>query len=306
MIILIIGIGSIAQKHIKSIKKYFHDSTIIALRSSYESKKFVDVENIYDLNEINFKIDFVIISNPTYLHEKTILECIKLGCPLFIEKPVLSVLTNASILSKAINVSKTKTYIACNLRFHPAIKFLKQYISILEDKINEVNIYFGSNMPSWRPGKDYKQIYSSYKSLGGGVQLDLIHEIDYCVWLFGMPNKVCSLKRKVSNLEIDSEDFISYNLVYEKFTVNIILNYYRIDTKRTIELVCESDTIITNLIENSIYSSVSKSLMYSESFEMSNTYDDQIQYFINSLENKIDLMNDFDESIEILKLALNE
>lgn len=306
MIILIIGIGSIAQKHIKSVKKFFQESTILALRSSYESKKFGEVEDIYDLNEIKFKIDFVIISNPTYLHEKTILECIKLGCPLFIEKPVLSELTNANFLSKAIKDSNTKTYVACNLRFHPAVIFLKQYISKLEDKINEVNVYFGSYMPSWRPGKDYKEVYSSYKSLGGGVRLDLIHEIDYCVWLFGMPNKVYSLKRKISNLEIDSEDFISYNLVYEKFTVNIILNYYRIDNKRTIELVCESDTLVTNLIENSIYSTVSNSLIYSELFEMSNTYDDQIQYFVNSLESKNDFMNNFDESIEILKLALNE
>jgi hypothetical protein len=39
---------------------------------------------------------------------------------------------------------------------------------------------------------------------------------------------------------------------------------------------------------------------------MSKTYDDQIKYFINSIRSDINLMNNFDESIEILKLALNE
>ena len=49
-----------------------------------------------------------------------------------------------------------------------------------------------------------------------------------------------------------------------------------------------------------------KELIYYEPFEMSKTYDDQIKYFINSIRSDVNLMNNFDESIEILKLALNE
>ncbi len=306
MNILIIGIGSIAQKHIISINKYYQDVKIIALRSSKDSKEIKGVINIFNLNELIYNIDFVIISNPTFLHEKTILECINLRIPLFIEKPVLSNLANSTKIAKLIREYDIKTYVACNLRFHPSIIFLKQHLFKIQDKINEVNIYFGSYLPNWRPGKDYKQIYSSHKNLGGGVHLDLIHEIDYCVWLFGKPISVNSIKRKVSNLDIDSDDYASYSLVYSNFVVNIILNYYRVDTKRTIEILLESDTIITNLIENSIYSIKNNNLIFSNKFDMSDTYDDQIKYFINSLKNNSNLMNNFDESVEILKLALNE
>ena len=42
--------------------------------------------------------------------------------------------------------------------------------------------------------------------MGGGVGIDLIHEWDYLTWLFGTPVETYSIQRKISNLEIDSDD----------------------------------------------------------------------------------------------------
>ena len=84
MRVLIIGIGSIALKHINAIYKFDSKIEIVALRSNINSKPIKGVKDIFSYDEIKGKIDFIIISNPTSLHEQTILDTLHFGCPLFI------------------------------------------------------------------------------------------------------------------------------------------------------------------------------------------------------------------------------
>ena len=44
--------------------------------------------------------------------------------------------------------------------------------------------------------KKYYDNETSLKKLGGGVLLELSHEIDYCVYLFGLPQNVFAYFRK--------------------------------------------------------------------------------------------------------------
>ena len=90
MNVLIIGLGSIAKKHIIAIRELYADAIIYALRSSKNSEQFENIRDIFSLEELIVKPDFIIISNPTHLHEEALLKSIEFGCPLFIEKPVLS------------------------------------------------------------------------------------------------------------------------------------------------------------------------------------------------------------------------
>jgi len=304
--ILIIGLGSIAKKHIKAIRALNIEASIYALRSSLLSGTYKGVTNVLSIEDIQVKLNFIIISNPTHLHEQAILESLKLECPLFIEKPVLSNIKNALKIIDLVADKKIMTYVACNMRFHPGINYIKGYIESNRLEINEVNIYCGSNLPDWRPGTDYRKSYSANEDLGGGVHLDLIHELDYCVWLFGIPLKVESVKRKVSTLKINAIDYANFTLSYEKFTVNIILNYYRIDPRREIELVCSNDTIVVNLLKNRIHSTVSGKVIYEEPFYMSDTLESQIKYFIDQIETKQEPENNLEKGVAVLKIALHE
>ncbi|WP_298654045.1 Gfo/Idh/MocA family oxidoreductase, partial [uncultured Proteiniphilum sp.] len=63
--------------------------------------------------------------------------------------------------------------------------------------------------PDWRPNTDYKKSYSAKKEEGGGVSIDLIHEWDYLIYLFGFPQEVYNLQGKFSHLDINSEDLES-------------------------------------------------------------------------------------------------
>lgn len=306
MKILLIGLGSIAEKHILAINKIINDAKIYAYRSTSNSQKINGITNIYSIENIEFHIDFIIISNPTSLHEETIIKCLKFKCPLFIEKPALNNLNNAKAIINQLKNYNITTYVGCNMRFHPAIIFLKNHILDLKQKINEVNVYFGSYLPDWRPGRDFRKIYSSNHILGGGVHLDLIHELDYCIWIFGNPIYSRRLLRSASSLNIDSFDYANYNLVYQQFTVDIKLNYYRKDSKRQIEILTSEDTIIADLNINRVYSLITGKTYFEQSYNISDTYFEQMKYFISHLKASTGFMNTLEENIEILKIVLND
>ena len=305
MNVLVVGLGSIARKHIIAMDHLEIKFKIYALRSKpcIEEK---NIKNIYSLNELNIKLDFVIISNPTLYHKKTIIRLSSLKIPLFIEKPVLKDYKNVSDISSYLNKNKIISYVACNLRFHPSIIFLKKYIDKYKPRINEVNVYCGSYLPNWRKNQNYKDSYSSHSNLGGGVHLDLIHEIDYCQWIFGLPVKVNYLMRSVSSLDINSIDFSKYSLIYDNYTINITLNYYRKDSKREIELITDDDTISINLLNNSVYSIQKNKFLFKRQFNIQETYNHQMKYFIDNIKKNKKPMNNFDEGVNTLKIALNE
>ena len=135
-----------------------------------------------------------------------------------------------------------KSYVACNLRFLDCISFIKDNLpQLLNKKLNEVNVYCGSYLPDWRPNADFRAAYSAKAELGGGVHLDLIHELDYVYWLLGIPKQVNRTFKSQSSLSIGSIDYANYILDYNGFCANVVLNYYRRDSKRTLELVFEDE-----------------------------------------------------------------
>ena len=306
MRILIIGLGSIAAKHIVALRSINSSFEIFALRNSLKSKSFQGVTNLYSIDSSEISFDFIIISNPTYLHGKAILKSLKFNCPLFIEKPVLGNLNDATILQEKIKQENVRTYIACNLRFHPLIVFLKNYLRESAFDINEINVYCGSYLPEWRPGIDFRKVYSANAEMGGGVHIDMIHELDYCIWLFGKPIEVRSLKRSASSLGINSIDFAQYTLLYQNFVLNIHLNYFRRDIKRQIEIVTKDDTFVGDLISNKLTSLSEGKILFQSDFKMSDTYFEQMKYFISNIVTEKKVMNDFEEALCTLKIALNE
>jgi predicted dehydrogenase len=306
MKVLIIGLGSIAKKHISSLIELIPDVKIYAFRSVKNSANVLDVTNIYDFNDAPNDVDFIIISNPTSLHANTIEQILNFNAPIFIEKPIFDKIETNSSLVNLIQEKKLKTYIACNLRFHPAIVFLKNYLQNSNKRINEVNVYCGSYLPEWRETTNYIDSYSAKSSLGGGVHLDLIHELDYSTFLFGYPLKHSSIKRKVSQLQIDSMDYCSYNLFYENFNLSIILNYFRVKPKRQIEIVFEDDIFTCDLLNAIIKNSNDQVVFEEKSFKVNYTYLRQMEYFIHHLKDDKPFMNNINEAFDILKIALHE
>lgn len=303
MNILIVGLGSIAKKHINVLKSISLDFNFFALRSSPNADIKDGIKNIYSWEEIeNVNISFAIISNPTSKHKEAISNLLKLKCPLFIEKPLYHKL-DIEVLLFHVKKENILTYVACNLRFLDSLLFVKNKLAQNDVRLNEINVYCGSYLPSWR-ATDYRKSYSAISDLGGGVHLDLIHEIDYLYWMLGKPIDVLSILRNVSSLNIEVCDYANYNLIYDQFCANIVLNYFRRDYKRTFELVFENETWLVDLTNNNIYRE--NEIIYQSNQRILDTYKSQIDYFLQLINaNAKTSMNTIEDAYEVLKICLN-
>lgn len=305
MKILMIGLGSIGKKHVNALKSILPSAQIFALRSIRNSEIHPGVTNIYNLDEIELiAVDFAIISNPTSEHKKTIEHLIEYAIPLFIEKPVYSSLDIEDVINTVVSKG-IKSYVACNLRFLDCIKFVKEKLSMTQNKrLNEVNVYCGSYLPDWKPGIDFRNTYSANPELGGGVHIDLIHELDYLYWLFGTPKSVTRNFKNQSSLAIMAFDYANFMLDYDGFCANVVLNYYRRVPKRTLELVFDDETWEIDLLKNQIICN-SKTVFSSEQ-RIADTYHTQMEYFINCLNEKTNTFNTVSNAYDVLKICLGK
>lgn len=305
MKVLIIGLGSIAKKHIDAIKQVNPATSFWAIRHTASSESYEGIINVYSYDQLPVDLDFAIISNPTSKHTEALKSVLKLKVPVMVEKPISGDLEGLEEIIADFESTGIINYVACNLRFHPCIKWLKDNLSVSE--VLEVRAYCGSYLPDWRPGVDYRKAYSSVNALGGGVHLDLIHELDYLVYLFGLPGRSISSLRKVSRLEIESMDSASYLLEYSEFTATVGLNYFRRKPKRSIDIVTNDDVFMVDLLNGTIETKNSK-IDFSANFFITDTYKDQMKYFLSILNTPegVRNMNTLKEAFGILKLTLGE
>lgn len=303
MKVLIVGYGSIAKKHVTAIRKINPLAEIYALRSNKLANDEPAIINIFSLEEAKtLDIDFIIVSTPTNLHFKNIEELIPFEKPLFIEKPLSDSLQIASVLPE-IESSNIPTYVACNLRFLDVLRYVKDKYINKSYKINEVNSYCGSFLPDWRPDQDYKKSYSASSKMGGGVHLDLIHELDYIYWLFGHPITVNKVLKSKSSIGIEAIDYANYTLEYENFTSSIILNYYRRDPKRSLEILTDQCTVLVDILKNQVYEN--GNLVFESKQLILDTYENQLNWFIALIDKKeMNTFNSVIEAYEVLKIAL--
>lgn len=301
MKIIFFGLGSIGQRHAKILlKSYTHD--LFAFRSGVNDKKNnLGIKELYSWAEVEkLKPDIAFITNPTYLHIKTAIKCAKIGCKLFIEKPIDKDMDGLDDLLKTVKEKKLITYVAYNLRFHPIIKELKKYIK--KEKPLYVRIVCTSFLPDWRPNQDYLKGYSANSDLGGGVILDLSHELDYTTFLLGDINKIeCNYYRR-SNVTVNAEDFVDYLLETNLSPVNIHINFFSHIHQRYIQIDFRNLTVVADLISTEIKEFSSKSLQRTKKLEYysGQEYMEQMKYFFDNIDNP-EMMNNLSEASFLFK-----
>jgi predicted dehydrogenase len=108
-------------------------------------------------------------------------------------------------LERLVKATQGRAFTACVLRFHSALTKFKSQVDAQAEPPKQVFIKCHSYLPDWRPGRDYRELYSGRPGQGGALR-ELIHEIDYAGWIFGWPFSVCGNLGRTGILELEDED----------------------------------------------------------------------------------------------------
>jgi predicted dehydrogenase len=207
--VLIVGLGSIGQRHLRLARQLLPSADIRILRH-HPSKEIPEFANgcFSELNEaISFAPQLAVIASPASFHLPAAIALAKVGVNLLIEKPLASELEGVEELLACCQLKQVVLLTGYNLRFLPSLQEFRDLLHAnTVGRVVSVRCEIGQFLPNWRPGSDYRQSVSARHALGGGALLELSHELDYLRWIFGEVNWVSASLSKQSALEIDVED----------------------------------------------------------------------------------------------------
>lgn len=273
MKVLFFGLGGIGQRHLRNLRKIQPDIQIAAFRTKGRTFEIgndllpdynSDIVSKYNISTfekfedaMKYEPDFAVVSNPTSLHVSTAKQLVMNKIPVFMEKPISDCVDGLGQLLQMSKEKKVPVMIGYMMRFHPCAIKLKEMVDEMRiGKIFSVHVLINSYMPGWHSYEKYNAFYAGMKSLGGGVVLTEIHELDLIYWYFGKPDRLWAVGGKLSNLNIDVEDTVGVLLEQKflghKFPVSLNISFVQKYPLRKMLIFGEHGKIEWDIIRSEI------------------------------------------------------
>ncbi len=319
MNILIIGFGSIGQRHLKNLLKK-NDNNYFVLKYSnnnqvIENCKVVDGESIYDyyhntkffkeIDDIDLKIiDAAFICNDSSEHLNIASKLLKYDIDMFIEKPVDSSLEKLLNFKRDLLLKKSIVVVGYQTRFHPVYLKVKEILDDFQNEVNYIEIKWGNYLPDFHKYEDYTKRYAGKANMGGGVLLTLSHEINILNSLISDNKIISSSIGKSKNFNLDVEDFVIALLKSDNIHVSLILSFSQVYEERYIKIQTSDTYIIGDFVLNKvdIYKKNNKKKEYRFSLGRNELFTKEVDYFFKCIDERKVGFNTIDESIQDLKL----
>ncbi len=311
--IAIVGLGNISKRHRANLRLLYPYAKIFAIsssgRKSSKYKENIDeyIASIDDL--VGFDIDMAIVASPAPFHMQQASQLLKINIPVLIEKPLADSLESFEAVSTILHENSYRVEVAYNLRFMPSAIELKKLLNKKTiGRIYSVSIDVGQYLPDWRSAVDYRDSVSAQKKLGGGVLLELSHEIDYLQWLFGSFDTVYCVAISTGMLDVDVEDNINaiFHRKKDSLVVNLHMDFLQRAPARTCKIIGEAGTLVWDLLDNSIYlhceQNKRKALFSDPNYDRNQMYLEVIQHFSRVAKGELKPNVDVDQALCTLQL----
>lgn len=244
---LVVGLGSIGSRHLRLLRQAVPKAEILVLRHSGCDEKIPYADGcVTSLRDAcSFAPEVAIIASPAPFHLEAARALANGGCHLLIEKPLADHPDGVVSFLEACAARGVIVQVGYNLRMLNTLqRFRDELASHRIGNVQVVRCDTGQYLPSWRSGGDYQNTVSARKDLGGGVLLELSHELDLLRWVFGEVDWISGWLGQQGALEIDVEDCVHLNLGFADGSVGALaMDFLRRDTTRSCLAIGEAGTL---------------------------------------------------------------
>jgi predicted dehydrogenase len=256
------------------------------------------------------KPDFAIIAGPSSTHVPMSRFFVERGVHVLIEKPISSALDGVTELIDAAGAKGVILAVGYHLRFLASLQAAREAVEAgTIGRVVYIRAEVGQYLPDWRPG-DYRATVSAQAGLGGGVVLELSHEIDYVRWLVGEPLEVSAMIVRSGELDADAEDLAEMTLRMEcGATASIHMDMLQRTPYRCCRIVGSSGTVVWDALAQTTTLQLSGGevrTLYAApaEFDRNQPYLDELGHFLDCIERRATPLVTGEDGLRTLKIAL--
>lgn len=309
---LVVGCGSIGRRHLRNLRTLSGGELLACdpISARAELARQESDARIVDNLEAGLACSpsSVVVCTPPHVHTDVALAAVETGADVLIEKPISHTLDGLDRLLEAASSLSRVVMVGYNLRFHPGLLKLK---SLVEQgavgQLLAIHAEFGQYLPDWRPQEDYRMSYFASARSGGGVVLDVSHEIDYVRWIGGEVRSILATIESIGGLQIETEDIAFISLRLDKGVLaQLLLDCLQRDYSRRCKII-GSEGILTWDFLGAVrhYSAVSgKWREFTFPLDLNATYLDEMRLFLSCVRREQIPHVDGVEGSRILRIAL--
>lgn len=312
---VIMSLGSIGQRHLRNVRAAYPDAEIAVWRrpggDGRELPAGADLLCLSLDEVLAFSPEAAIIASPASVHLDAALALAGAGVHLLVEKPLSVSAAGIDKLIRCCQERRVVLMVGYNLRFMPSLRRMRELVRAgAIGEILSARAEVGQYLPDWRPGADYRNGVTARAALGGGVLLELSHDIDYLLWTLGLPARVTAVGGKFSDLDWDVEDLAELLLEYDdpRRLVSVHLDMLQRSPTRTCRIIgsegglfwdCIADRLDLFLVADRQWRQVDVPRLADKNL----MYIDQLTAFVECIQTGTRPLCDGDEGRKVLQLV---
>jgi UDP-N-acetyl-2-amino-2-deoxyglucuronate dehydrogenase len=188
--------GYVAPRHLQAIKDTGHrlvaavdphDAVGVLDRYSFDVRFFTEIERFdRHLEKLRrgpdeFRVHYVSICSPNYLHDAHIRLALRVGAHVVCEKPLVINPWNLDALAGLEEETGCRVYTVLQLRLHPQLVALRDRLNAEPSRRHDVCLSYITARGGW-----YHVSWKGREDRSGGIVTNIgIHFFDLLLWLFG-------------------------------------------------------------------------------------------------------------------------